>query len=278
MNRTGRGGWLRLAFAGIGAASLLPLLVLAASALAPGWRYPEVLPAELDLRALRFVAAQGEPMLRALASSTAYSLATAALALALCVLPARLLARGRFRGKALAEGLLLAPALVPPMTFSMGVQAAFIRLGIIDTTLGVVLVLATFSYPYMLRALTAGYEAMGEGHSLCAANLGAGPWTVLLKVELPLLAPAVAAGASVVFLVAFSEYFLVFLIGGGRVASFMGYLYPFLTSSDRSAASALTFVFLAVPMALFVLLELAAHWRIRRRAGYRTGHGAGHGA
>lgn len=242
-----------------------PLLVLLGYAVAPGWRFPEVVPSQFDLGGLRYLLSQWQRLGAALGSSVAYSLLTVVLTLGLCLLPAQHLARRSFRGKALVEGLLLAPALVPPMTFSMGVHLAFIKVGIIDTTLGVVLVLATFSYPYMLRALVAGYQSFGEEYAVTARGLGAGWWTVLRRVELPLLLPAAVAGGSVVFLVAFSEYFLVFLIGGGRVASFTGYLFPFLSSSDRSAGSILTLVFLLVPLALFVLIELVVSRRYRAR-------------
>lgn len=245
--------------------SVVPLLVLAGYAVAPGWRFPELLPHQFEPRALLQAAEQGGRLLAALGSSVLYSLSTALLALALCLVPARHLARADFRGKTLVEGLLLAPALVPPMTFSMGVHVAFIRLGLIDTTLGVVLVLTTFSYPYMLRALVAGYESVGERYGQCACNLGAGWWLRLTRVDLPLLLPAAVAGGSVVFLVAFSEYFLVFLIGGGRVESLAGMLFPLLTSSDRASGSVLTLLFFVVPLALFVLVELLVARRYRAR-------------
>ncbi|QGY38921.1 ABC transporter permease subunit [Pseudodesulfovibrio cashew] len=258
----------RTIFALIAACAVLPLTVLALYAVAPGWRYPDLLPAEYDLRAIRFLASQADPVAGHLLASLGYSLLTAALTLVLCVAPAHHFARRRFRGKAVLEGLLLAPALVPAMTFSMGVHFLFIKAGLADTFTGVVLVLTVFSYPYMLRALTAGYQAFGEEYELCAKNLGAGPVRRLLKVDLPLLLPSAIAGGSVVFLVAFSEYFLVFLIGGGAVRSFTGYLFPYLASSDRSTGSLMTLVFLAVPVSLFFLIELLVGRAYRKRGMY----------
>lgn len=68
------------------------------------------------------------------------------------ILPAKTLAFSSFRGKNLLEGLLLLPALVPAMTFSMGLHFIFIKIGLADTAPGVILVLSMISYPYMLRA------------------------------------------------------------------------------------------------------------------------------
>ena len=143
------------------------------------------------------------------------------------------------------------------MTFAMGLHYVFIKFSLSETLLGVVILLAMFSYPYMFRALVAGFQTMGQDYRICARNLGAGSLSILLRVELPMLIPAVIAGGSVVFLVAFSEYFLVFLIGGGNVASFTGTLFPLLSSSNRSLAAILTLIFLFLPIVLFLVMDTA---------------------
>ncbi len=243
---------------------LVPVVVLILQAGAPGWRFPELVP-ELTFDGLRVLAARPGPFLTALASSLGYSLATVAVTLAMTILPAQVLAFRTFPGKNLLEGLLLLPALVPAMTFSMGLHFILIKIGLADTAPGVILVLSMISYPYMLRALTTGYTLMGREYAACARNLGASKRRAFLEVELPQLLPAMEAGASVVFLVAFSEYFLVFLIGGGNVASFTGYLFPLITSSNRGLGALVTLVFLAVPIALFIVLEMGLYRYHRKR-------------
>jgi putative spermidine/putrescine transport system permease protein len=111
----------------------------------------------------------------------------------------------------------------------------------------------------------AGFQAMGEEYRVCAKNLGAGNTAIFWQVELPLLVPAMIAGGSVVFLVAFSEYFLVFLMGGGNVPSFTGFLMPLLTSSNRSLAAVLTLIFLLLPILLFFLLDLSLMRSYRKK-------------
>jgi ABC-type Fe3+ transport system permease subunit len=118
----------------------------------------------------------------------------------------------------------------------------------------------------MLRALVAGFLSHGSEYELCARNLGAGSFRRMARVELPLLLPAVVAGGTVVFLVSFSEYFLVFLIGGGSLPSYTGYLFPFLNSSDRSIASLLTLVFITVPILLFLFVDLLVAAMYRKRS------------
>ncbi len=247
-------------------AFVLPVIILILIGLAPGWRFPDVWPQAFSLKGLAYLIRHHQQITTALGASFAFSLLTALATLLMCVFPASVFARVAFPGKALLEGLLLTPALVPPMTFAMGLHFIFIKWSLTESFAGVVLVLAMFSYPYMFRALVAGFQTMGAPYRICARNLGAGSLAILWRVEMPLLMPAVIAGGSVVFLVAFSEYFLVFLIGGGSVASFTGTLFPLLTSSNRSLAAILTLIFLFLPVALFIIMDTVLT-RVYRRKG-----------
>ena len=243
-----------------------PLLVIGIYSISSTWQFPNLLPDGISIRALRYVKIQLGPILTSLATSLVYSLLTVLMTFSICVLPASVFARRRFKYKTLLEAMLLAPALVPSITFTMGIHYIFILARLTDSIVGIVLILTIFSYPYMLRALTAGFIAYGGEYEVCAQNLGAGFWMRLLRVELPLLLPSIVSGGTVVFLVAFSEYFLVFIIGGGAVPSFTGYLFPFLNSSDRPIASVLTLVFILTPIILFAVIDLTVI-RIYRKKG-----------
>lgn len=244
---------------------ILPVVLLFIYSFSGIWQYPDLLPEVISTRGFEYLFSQVEPILGSIGSSILYSLAAVGVTLVMCIGPAAVLARYDFKGRTLLEALFLAPVLVPAITFSMGIHYLFIRIGLSDNFLGIVLVLSIYSYPYMLRALVAGFKTFSSDYKTCAENLGAGPFDRILKVELPLLLPAIISGGTVVFLVAFSEYFLVFLIGGGAVPSFSGYLFPLLNSSDRTVASLLTLFFLIVPLVLFFLIDLTVTRLYRKR-------------
>lgn len=241
-----------------------PVIMLLLSAFGGVWQFGSLLPESFSLHGFRVIASSGGHLRMALLVSVLYSISAAVLALLICLPAASLFARCSFRGKALWEAVLLAPALVPSVTFALGTLWVFIRSGLADSFAGVVLVLTAFSYPYMLRALTAGFAAIPYELVLTAENLGAGRLRTFLRIELPLLLPAVATGCSVVFLVSFSEYFLVYLIGGGVVPSYTGYLMPFLTGSDRQSAAALTLLFISVPLLLFFVTDRLTRTLVQR--------------
>jgi putative spermidine/putrescine transport system permease protein len=244
---------------------VFPLIVLLFYTISPGWTYPDLWPKIVKLDSLAYLISNRAKIVLSLFSSLLYSLLTVLFTFGFCLLPASVFARIEFRGKRILESMALAPALVPAITFSVGIHYLFIKIGAADTFIGIVLVLTIYSYPYMLRSLIAGFQAYGEEYDLCARNLGAPLSMRIWRIDIPLLLPAIVAGSTVVFLVAFSEYFLVFLIGGGTVPSYTGYLFPFLNSSDRSMAALLTLIFMAIPIMLFFIIDRSVDVIYQRR-------------
>jgi len=244
---------------------LLPPVLLCIYAFSQNWPYPQLLPSSLSLHSFNYIISQNHAIIVALGSSFLYSFTAVILTLTISLLPARLFAWHKFRGRIILESLLITPALLPAMLFAMGAHYTFLKAGITDSFAGVVLILTTVSYPYMLRALTAGFIACGENLTVCSSNLGAGPVRTFISVELPIIFPSIAAGGSIVFLVSFSEYFLVFLIGGGIIPSYSGYLFPFLNSSEHSISSLLTLIFLIIPMILFFAIDILLRLYYRKK-------------
>ncbi|MDC7225990.1 MAG: ABC transporter permease subunit [Spirochaetales bacterium] len=245
---------------------ILPVLLLLMLAFSSAWRFPGPGPVAFSLRAFRYVFFQSPGFFQSILSSTFYSICTVILSLTLCILPARALAWEDFPLKRVVEGLLLSPVLLPVMTFSMGIHILMLKWGLTGTAAGIVVVLTLFNYPYMLRSLISGYQQFPRTMTETASNLGA-PWHyTLVRVELPQLIPAIAAGAPVVFLTAFSEYFLVFLIGGGAVPSLSGYLFPFISGSDYPVSSLIVIIFIILPLLLFTLLDSVVYAVYKKRS------------
>jgi ABC-type spermidine/putrescine transport system permease subunit II len=235
--------------------TLIPPLYFLLSALGGVWSWPDLLPKTLSIRAVKFFTEEKALLLTSLFSSLLYSLSAVLLAFLVTFMPARWLSLNNFKGKEFLEGILLIPAMLPPVTFAIGTHYLFLKWNLTEHFAGVVLILTAYTYPYMLRALLSGYKAARKDYIICAGNLGAGTARILLTVELPLLLPSIIAGANIVFLAAFSDYFLVFLIGGGQVPSFLLSLFPLLNSSDRQIASFLNLVFLILPIVLFFITD-----------------------
>ncbi|MEJ2750649.1 MAG: ABC transporter permease, partial [Anaerolineae bacterium] len=126
-------------------APLIPLLIWS---FAHRWFFPAALPTEWSWRAWKYVFSDGSQVARALLNSTVVALAVTLLS-ALIGLPAgRALGLHEFRGKTAVLFLILAPAIMPVIAVAMGIHVAFLRTGLADTRLGVILVHLVPVMPY----------------------------------------------------------------------------------------------------------------------------------
>ena len=218
-----------------------------------------------------------------IASITAFTIATAAAATALMLVPgvflAWLLGRRRFRGRVLLETFVSLPLVMPPvatglvllMLFSpSGPFGSFLaQLGnvLVFTWRAVVLALTVMGLPLFVRSVRAGFEQVDRRYEAVAATLGASPLRVFLTITLPLAFPGILAGAVLGFARALGEFGATIMIAGsipGATRTLSVAIYTFAeTGRDREAA-----ILLGVSAAIaFGALWLSNH--LAARAGLR---------
>ena len=142
-----------------------------------------------------------------------------AVGLPLAVALAWLLARKRFPGRLLLEGLLYAPLVVPPVVVGYLLLVTFGRTGPVGGLLyewfgislaftwrGAAVAAGIMAFPLMLRAVRLAFEAQDLGLEAAARTLGAGPARVFATITLPLALPGVVAASVLGFARALGEF------------------------------------------------------------------------
>lgn len=124
------------------------------------------------------------------------------------------LVRGRIPGRDTIEALLLAPLIVPHIIVAIAVYAQFAPLGLTGTRLGFVLIHTALAVPYVVLVVSAALQRLPPSLEMAALNLGASRLRGFREITLPLIAPAVAAGAVFAFLASFDETVVAFFISG----------------------------------------------------------------
>lgn len=140
------------------------------------------------------------------------SLATSA-ALILALLAGLATPRGRSSTGTLVERLLSVPWLVPGTVFAValatafGVHAPWVgRFVLVGTIWILPLAYLIRNLPIASRAVLAGFRSLDPALEDAATSLGAGRWRTLRRVTLPLLRPALAAGATLAFVTALGDF------------------------------------------------------------------------
>lgn len=232
-----------------------PIFVLLTWSIAHSWPWPSLLPTEFGLRGLGHVFNPGSGALESLFTSLKVSIITMLIGIAISIPAGKALGIYNFRGKSIIKMLVISPLIVSPVAVGMGIHMTFIRLGLANTTMGVVLVHLVPTIPYGIRIITDVFEIVGDQLEQQAKVLGANSLKAFIYITLPIIVPGVISAGSMMFIVSFSQYFLTFLIGGGRVVTFPIMMIPYIQSGDRVMASAYSTVFIATTLLVLYIVE-----------------------
>lgn len=185
--------------------------------------------------------------------------ASTALTLAVALPAAFVIGRFRFPGRALVRALVLVPFVLPTVVVAL----AF--LAVLPPSLQrgwapILLAHAFFNVAVVVRIVGTFWASLDPRVSEAAATLGAGPWRRLREVTLPLLAPALAASAAIVFLFSFTSFGVVLVLGGPRYSTLETEIYnQAVRLYDLKAAAVLSLVQLAfVALTVWMTTRLEA--------------------
>jgi molybdate transport system permease protein len=199
------------------------------------------------------------------------------------LLAAYALARWRFPGKLLFDGLVHLPLVLPPVVTGYLLLILFGRRGpiggFLDSTFGIVfsfrwtgaaLAAAVMGFPLLVRAIRLSFEATDRRLEDAARTLGAGSPLVFLTVTLPLALPGVLAGLVLAFAKALGEFgatitFVSNIPGETRTLPTAIYTYTQVPGGDANAAR-LAAVAIVLSLAALIVSEFLSR-RIAARIG-----------
>lgn len=212
-------------------------------------------------------------------SALGLSLATGTTATAVCVLVgvplALTIARARARTAAILRAVVTVPLVLPPMVGGVALLFLLGRGGWLGEILGLVGVRLPFStaavvlaqvfvaLPFLVLALEGSLRAIGTGYEQTAATLGAGPWTILRRVTLPLAAPGLVAGTVLCFARAIGEFGATALFAGnapGVTQTMPLAIYTAFNGAGVDQGTAVALALLLLITAVLVLVLVRA-WR-----------------
>ena len=132
----------------------------------------------------------------AMLNSAEVAVLAAIMATVLGTLAALALMRGRFPGKTLVNGLVLAPLIVPVVIIAIGMFSLYVRWRISGSLVGLVIAHTALALPFVVVSVSASLRTMDRNLELAAANLGADPRRTFTRITLPIILPGVLAGRS----------------------------------------------------------------------------------
>ncbi len=194
------------------------------------------------------------------------------------------LARWRFPGKTLVNGLVHLPLVLPPVVTGYVLLVAFGRRGLFGQALadigivlsfrwtGAALACAIMGFPLMVRAMRLSFEAIDPRLEAAAGTLGANPAWRFALITLPLAVPGLLVGAILAFARALGEFgaTITFVANiPGETQTIAAAIYTDVQDPNGDAgALRLTLVSIVISLAAVMTSDLIQH-RIERRLASR---------
>ncbi len=208
--------------------------------------------------------------LAALRLSLLLGLATVAALLPLSLLLGRWLGRTGWRGRPLAEALLILPLLLPPTVLGLALLlgmgpgtwpgrawAAITGGQLVFGFGGIWAASVIVNLPLAVQPAAQAFRAIGAELRDAAASCGLSPWQALWRIELPLAWPGLATGAVLAFAHTLGEFGVVLMVGGaipGETATLSLALYDRVQAFDMAGAVRLALLLAGISLAAIALL------------------------
>lgn len=200
--------------------------------------------------------------------SLALAALTALALLPLGVLLARWLAWTPWRGKPLAEALLMLPLLLPPtvigfyLLLALGADSALgswfsqhLGLRLVFSFEGLLLASVLVNLPFMVQPIQRAFAGLPDNLREAAWVSGLTTWQTFWKIELPLAWPGVLAGVALTVAHTLGEFGVVLMVGGsipGETRTLSVAIYDRVQAFDLGSAHQM-----AAALVLLSLLALA---------------------
>lgn len=198
------------------------------------------------------------------------------------VFTAYALARWKFPGKTIVNGLVHLPLVLPPVVTGFVLLMLLGRKGFFGAWLaemgivfsfrwtGAAVACAVMGFPLMVRAMRLSFESIDRRLELASQTLGANRFWTFFTITLPLATPGVIVGAILAFAKALGEFgatitFVSNIPGETQTISAAIYSYTQVPGGDESALR-LTLVAIFIALAALMASEVV-QWRAERRLG-----------
>lgn len=243
---------------------VFPAVILIFMAFSSSWPWPLLLPKGFSLRGIKYVLDMNNSTFSVLVYSVFLSGIVTVITLILSIPAGRAIGIYDFKGKNIVNLIILAPIIIPAVSVGLGIHVAFLKIGIANTFLGVVIIHLIPCIPYSVRIISDVFEIIGDRLEQQARVLGATKFQSFFHVTLPILMPAIASSAFLVFIVSFSQYFLTFLIGGGQVITYSILMFPFIQSGDKGIAASFSLIFIITSLIMLFIIDkiLKKHYEV----------------
>lgn len=216
---------------------ILPIITNIIVSISNVWQWPNILPDHLTMNHYQVILFDVY-FWKALVTTFIVAISVVLLNFIIAIPAAYVLSRYDYQLKNLIIGFILIPIILPPLLVLMNLYFTFMRLGLTDRFLGVIIAHMIPSLPYMFLILFLGFEKVDENLEAQIASLGIPRIRGFFKIILPQIKTSLLLGGVLSFLISIGQYLSTLFIGGGRIITLNLMLTPFINGGNAKVGAA----------------------------------------
>ena len=194
-----------------------------------------------------------DDILDALKTSLIIAIPCVLISTAIGTITAITLYRSRFVGKALFQGILYIPLIMPDIVIGISLLLFYSSIKLELGILTILLAHVSFSIPLATLVILARMQRIDRTLEDAAMDLGADEWTTMWKVTLPLLMPVIMAAALLTFPWSFNDFVITFFVSGVGSSTLPVRVYSMLRLGVSPMVNALGTLIVLVPLIIVII-------------------------
>jgi putative spermidine/putrescine transport system permease protein len=179
------------------------------------------------------------------------------IALVCGTLAAFVIERFEFAGKRVLEAVLASPLVIPHFTLGVAMLMLASQISMSRTYSLVIICHVILVLPFVMRSVYVSLRNIDPALERAAASLGASPFMVFLKIDVPLLAPGLAGGWLFAAIISFNEFTATLFVTGQRTQTLPVAMYTYVREYADPTMAALSSMLIG---ATVIFLIAANRW------------------
>lgn len=204
-----------------------------------------------------------DQLLAAVRTSLTVAMTTTLFSTLVGTLTALAIARYRFRLQGFYRFLLFMPMVMPDIVLGIALLIFFVSVGMPLGTGSIILGHCTFLISYVFIVVSARLAGMDTQLEEASADLGAGHWTTFRRITLPLIAPGIAGGAMLAFIISMDDLVITYFISGVDSTTLPVFIYSMIRRGIKPEINAIATLLL---LASFVIAAGGLYLRSKQHA------------
>lgn len=155
-----------------------------------------------------------------------------------------------------AQLILITPLIVPVIILAVGIFYLYVQLGMVNTTIGLVLAHSILAIPFVVITVSAGFAGFDMNQERVARSLGASRLKAFLTVTLPQIRPSIVAGALFAFIVSLDEVVIALFISSGPKSTLTRRMFTGLRDEVDPTIAAVSSMLIIASVLILLLAQL----------------------